>query len=164
MGLMDSERDKPGFHQMVFAGFRRDHRISMGLRMTPMIDVIFLLLIFFVLSAKFQEPEKFLPVFVGTNSSRSVITPEIPLSISVSATADACQISVANHPPIILADGDPEQALLVMARKVQQTMEATGSVSIEVYCDDAISWDVVVKVYDVLYALGTENITFRIDE
>jgi hypothetical protein len=32
------------------------------------------------------------------------------------------------------------------------------------YCDDGVSWDLVVKIYDVLYGLGAQNITFRIEE
>ena len=40
---------------------RQDDRERMQLRMTPMIDVIFLLLIFFVCTASFQPPEQWLP-------------------------------------------------------------------------------------------------------
>jgi biopolymer transport protein ExbD len=39
----------------------REQRGSMEVKMTPMIDVIFLLLIFFVCTASFQAPEEVLP-------------------------------------------------------------------------------------------------------
>lgn len=161
---MHSDKDRSGFHQTVLSGFRRHRRISMGLRMTPMIDVIFLLLMFFLLTAKFQDPEQLLPVVVGKTTPKSVASNENPLAIYVQTDPDGYRLSVADHPGIPLDAEHPEQALLVLANKVQQLLEATGAVPIEVYYDDAVSWDIVVKVYDVLYAMGTENITFRIDE
>ena len=65
---------------------------------------------------------------------------------------------------IRLFEENPQESLLVLARKVRQELETTGPVPVELYYDDAISWDIVVKVYDVLYALGLQNITFRIEE
>jgi len=41
--------------------YHRDQRGQMEVKMTPMIDVIFLLLIFFVCTASFQAPEEVLP-------------------------------------------------------------------------------------------------------
>ena len=136
----------------------------MGLRMTPMIDVIFLLLTFFVLTSKFQEPEKLLPVFAGQATPPTVMAQQDPLKIQVRAGLDGCQISVENQLPILLSQDDPQQSLLVLTRSVRDVMETAGPVPIELYYDDAVSWDIVVKVYDVLYALGSQNITFRFEE
>jgi biopolymer transport protein ExbD len=162
---MVSEQHTSGFHQTVMAGFTgRRHRISMGLRMTPMIDVIFLLLTFFVLTAKFQEPEKLLPVIVGNTNQQFTVTQDTPLKIVVETEHSGCLLRVANRPAIQLSDANLSESLLVLARKVHQELETTGPVPVELYYEDAVSWDIVVKVYDVLYALGLENITFRIEE
>jgi len=162
---MTSKQHISGFHQTVMAGFvGRRHRISMGLRMTPMIDVIFLLLTFFVLTAKFQEPEQLLPVIVRGNNPQPAITQDTPLKIFIEATPSGCLLRVEKRPAIRLLEEAPQESLLVLARKVRQALEATGPVPVELYYDDAISWDIVVKVYDVLYALGLQNITFRIKE
>ena len=162
---MGHGQDISGFHQTVMAGFiRRKHRISMGLRMTPMIDVIFLLLTFFVMTAKFQEPEQFLPVIVGKTNPQSAVIQDTPLKIFIEADPSGCLLRVENCPVIRLFDENPQESLLVLARKVRQELETTGPIPVELYFDDAISWDIVVKVYDVLYALGLQNITFRIEE
>jgi len=158
---MPGKQHTSGFHQTVMTGFDRKHRISMGLRMTPMIDVIFLLLTFFVLTAKFQEPEQLLPVIVGNTNPQPVAAQDTPLKIFIEADASGCLLQVANRPAIKLSDENPSESLLVLARKVRQELETTGPVPVELYCDDAVSWDIVVKVYDVLYALGLQNITFR---
>ena len=53
-----------GIRAQVVGGLPRRRR-RFGLRMTPMIDVIFLLLTFFVLTAKFRTPEQFLPIHLA---------------------------------------------------------------------------------------------------
>ena len=146
------------------AGFGGRSRISMGLRMTPMIDVIFLLLTFFVLTAKFQEPEQLLPVIVGKTLPQAAAAQDTPLKIFVEADASGCLMRVQNRPAVKFSTENPQQSLLVLARKVQQALETTGPVPVELYYDDAVPWDVVVKVYDLLYGLGLQNITFRIEE
>jgi len=164
---MNPQGTKPavkGFHQTVMAGFRHRRRTSIGLRMTPMIDVIFLLLIFFVLTAKFQEPEQLLPVVVGKPSVAVAATPDAFLKVFVEVEKGGCVLRIEGRSPIELSDENPQEALLVLARKVQQELETTGPVPVELYYDDAVSWDIVVKVYDVLYAMGLQNITFCIEE
>lgn len=161
---MNDNRNISGFHQVVMSGFGRSRRISMGLRMTPMIDVIFLLLTFFVLTAKFQEPEQLLPVFVGHSSSPVASADKHPIQIFVRAGNAGCSFIVADHPPIAVSDTNPSQSLLKLAHTVRRTQDKAGPAPLELTYDDAVPWDVVVKVYDVLYALGGDDITFRIEE
>lgn len=162
---MSGKQHISGFHQTVMTGVaRRKHRVSMGLRMTPMIDVIFLLLTFFVMTAKFQDPEKHLPVMVAKAGPPPAAAEDRRLKIFVEADAAGCRLRVEDRPPIQLSEVNPSESLLVLARKVRRELEATGPVPVELYCGDAVSWDIVVKVYDVLYALGLQNITFRIEE
>jgi biopolymer transport protein ExbD len=162
---MSSKQNTSGFHQKVMSGFvGRKRRISMGLRMTPMIDVIFLLLTFFVMTAKFQEPEQLLPVVMGKASPQPVTIQDAPLKIYIEPNASGCFLRVENRPAIRLSYENPQESLLVFARKVRQALETTGPVPVELYYDDAITWDIVVKVYDVLYAFGLQDITFRIEE
>ena len=160
---MSGKQHISGFHQTAMAGLSR-RRISMGLRMTPMIDVIFLLLTFFVLTAKFAEPEQLLPVIVGKTPPQALTADLAPLKIFVEPDPSGCRMRVKNHPAIVFTQENPQESLLVLARTVRQTLEPTGPVPIELYYDDAIPWDAVVKIYDVLYALGLQNITFRIEE
>lgn len=153
-----------GFHQTAMAGLGRRSRVSMGLRMTPMIDVIFLLLTFFVLTSKFAEPEQLLPVIVGKTPPQALAPQDTPLKIFIETDPSGCRMRVQNHPAIVLPPENPQEALLFLARTVRQMLETAGPVPIELYYDDAVPWDAVVKIYDVLYALGTQNITFRIEE
>jgi biopolymer transport protein ExbD len=164
MGRMNRQENSSGFHRTVMSGFGRGRRIAMGLRMTPMIDVIFLLLTFFVITARFQEPEQLLPVIVGPPPSPRIAEQTDPLRIFVEIDESVCRMRVENGTPVVFSEENPSESLLVLARKVQQALETAGSLPIELYYDDAVSWNVVVKVYDMLYGLGLQNITFRIEE
>ena len=151
------------FHQTAMSGLRRG-KASIGIRMTPMIDVIFLLLTFFVLTAKFQEPEQILPILMGTANAHSTQTPRTPLAIYIKPAAGGCTVAFENGPGIELSGQDLGPGLLNLTGNLQGTIKNGGNQPIELYCDDAVAWDVVVKIYDILYALGARDITFRIDQ
>ncbi|MHC5083089.1 MAG: ExbD/TolR family protein [Planctomycetota bacterium] len=160
---MTQSKQSSGFHQAVMGSLSR-RRNSVGLRMTPMIDVIFLLLTFFVLTAKFQEPEQLLPVFVGNSETQTIQNHQKPLVIHIKPVPSGCQLKIADREPIILLNADPQNGLLVLAQNVQIISESAPISAIELFYDDQITWDMVVKVYDVLYSIGARDITFRIEE
>jgi biopolymer transport protein ExbD len=63
--------------------------------MTPMIDVIFLLLTFFVLTAKFRTPEQFLPIHLATaDAAVEHFGPIEPLIISISGAEGGCLVEI----------------------------------------------------------------------
>ncbi|MHC4551807.1 MAG: ExbD/TolR family protein [Planctomycetota bacterium] len=151
-----------GFHQTVMSGLHR-RKPAIGIRMTPMIDVIFLLLTFFVLTAKFKEPEQILPIILGTASAQTPQVDQTPLAVEIKPVADGCTVTIgAAH--VTLTTEDPKTGLLELTQAIQANAQTMQNRPIELYCDDAVAWDHVVKVYDVLYALGAKDITFRIEK
>ncbi|NQT40654.1 MAG: biopolymer transporter ExbD [Planctomycetes bacterium] len=65
---------------MRLPGFHRNDRGRLDVKMTPMIDVVFLLLIFFVCTASFYAVEQILPADVslsGTTVSDEAVPPEL---------------------------------------------------------------------------------------
>lgn len=151
-----------GFHQMVMSGLRR-RKPAIGIRMTPMIDVIFLLLTFFVLTAKFKEPEQILPIILGTANVQTPKVVQTPLAVTLKPAANGCIVTLGDTNVTLTAD-DPKAGLLELTQNIQTHAQTMQNRPIELYCDDAVAWDHVVKVYDVLYALGAQDITFRIEE
>jgi len=138
-------------------------RLPISLRMTPMIDVIFLLLTFFVLTAKFREPEQFLQVDVAKADSAAVSRVPVVLDVRIDRSPDGFLLKVGDRPPIRVSPDGPADALLLMSEKVKTGLETEGAGSIDLYCDDSVPWDLAVKVYDALYAMGIREITFRVD-
>lgn len=135
-----------------------------GLRMTAMIDVIFLLLAFFVLTAKFRTPEQFLPAALSS-ANAAALSPGIvePLAITIRVEAGGCVILLSDTDPTHIDSATPEAGLAVFADRLQaalQSQRRSAADPVEILCDDQVKWDHLVKVYNILYAMGITDITF----
>ena len=158
--------------QQVVGGFlqkRRRGRRRASLGMMPMIDVIFLLLTFFVLTANFRSPEQFLPALVpAANASVTSFNIVEPLVISILDDERGCVIriggnSVGAETDIVIQDAEPKRGLAVFAERLGETMQSqqrTAGDPVELLCGDEVTWDHLVKVYNILYAMGVSDITF----
>ena len=163
------ERKKQNIQQKVLGQLKRQKKRTSGLRMTPMIDVIFLLLTFFVLTAKFRQPEQFLPALLPKASAAQ---PEVfrviePLVIYISDTNDGCSIKIADSEAILIERQTTRQGLSDFANKLTSVIysqKRTANDPVEIICSDETKWDHLVKVYNVLYAMGISDITFGVTE
>lgn len=142
---------------------RCNRRIT-GLRMTPMIDVIFLLLTFFVLTAHFREPEAFLEMNLPRAQSASAVHTAViePIILEIHAAPGSCKVHLADGRQIQIDQQNPEAGLAVLAGtflSLCQDQYRQPNDPVEIYCHDLVAWELLVKVYDVLYTLGAEQIT-----
>jgi len=137
----------------------------LGLRMAPMIDVIFLLLTFFVLTAKFRTPEQFLPIHLPTaEAGVERIAPIEPLIINISAVEGGCEVKIAQLASVRVEQSRYAEGLAELASElagVLNQQKRTSGDPIEIRCADEVSWDNLVKVYNVLQAAGINDITFQ---
>lgn len=128
-----------------------------------MIDVIFLLLTFFVLTARFEKPEQALPLAFGTLMPSASQTPA-PLELAIVPVEGGCAVVVGDTERILITTQTSAEGLAMFAERVQVLLTAGEQKPIRLLCDDAASWDIVSKVYDVLYGMGAREITFVMDE
>lgn len=160
---MANETAQKGLAGQVMSGLMRRGGGGMGLRMTAMIDVIFLLLTFFVLTARFPKPEANLPVVMPKPSTETTaVSDNGPMKIYLKAMPSGCRVTFGETKPIELLQDNLETGL---AAVTNDFLEAAKSFNIaekglELYCEDAVEWDYVVKVYDVLYRSGARKIVF----
>jgi biopolymer transport protein ExbD len=152
-----------GLAQRVMAGLKRRRSPAMGLRMTAMIDVIFLLLTFFVLTARFKQPESHLNVTLPkpvVSATQSVS--EGPLSVQLKAVDNGCQVILTQADKIILRPETIDTNLAELNARFPSVASSynLAEQGVELHCDNAVQWDYVVKVYDVLYQMGVTKITF----
>lgn len=155
-----------GFAASVTAHLRRRSRLLPGLRMTAMIDVVFLLLTFFVLTAQFEKPEQALPLIFKTDAAAAPALPVKSLELSIAPDAQGCVVTLGATETIVIAQNDPAQGLAALAEGVRAAVAAEQGrpMPIRLHCDDAVLWDLVTKIYDVLYGLGARDITFVVQE
>lgn len=133
-----------------------------------MIDVIFLLLTFFVLTARFRTPEEFLPIHLPTADAAvqrfGVIE---PLQIDISADQACCVVRIGQLETVRIEAGRGAEGLVDFANKLTDILsqqKRTADDPIELRCDDYVTWDHLVKIYNVLQAMGINDITFRMTE
>jgi biopolymer transport protein ExbD len=135
--------------------------------MAPMIDVIFLLLTFFVLTAHLRRTEGFVPLpLVPAQSSESFSVIE-PLRLELTALPDGCCVRLGTEEEMVLSrEGAPEDfsALAERIERVCLRQQRRRDDPVELVCGDDVSWDFVVKVYDVLRVTGLKQITFVISD
>ena len=138
------------------------------LNMAPMIDMVFLLLIFFLVAAKFRPKEDFLPLQLSAAQIQGtgIGKPE-PLIIQIIATQTGCEIQIGQLHTVRINDGDIEQDLAVLLEKITDSLAAQKRFAadpVEIVCDAGVKWDYLAKIYNVLYGAGLTDITFRMTE
>lgn len=132
--------------------------------MTPMIDVVFLLLAFFIITAKFRRPEAFLPIRLPSPDSTQTAGIRIvePLVLVVSASSEGCLVRIGAESEIRISEEEPERGLAALADslgRVCRQQQRTAADPFEMVCENEVTWNLAVKVYDILHAMGATDIT-----
>ena len=134
------------------------------LKMTPMIDVIFLLLTFFVLTANFRVPEDYLPIKIAQDGRGGIPSIIEPLSISIEAAKGGVDIKIGSAETLNVRESALDEGLAGFANSLKTTMESSfrkPGDPVEIECGQEVSWDHLVKIYSILSAFGADNITFN---
>ena len=133
-----------------------------------MIDVIFLLLIFFFVAAKWRPQESFLPFQLPAAQAQSLrIGKPEPLLIRIFAAEAGCEVKIAHHQPIRIADQTIERDLISLMEKINQSLIAQKRFTcdpIEIICSPQVKWDHVAKIYNVFFGAGLTDITFAMTQ
>jgi biopolymer transport protein ExbD len=148
----------------VFSG----RRGGLTLRMAPMIDMIFLLLIFFLVAAKWRPQEDFLPLSLPAAEAQpsSVGTPE-PLMIYIRPAENGCEVQIGQAEALLIRDDNAEADFSALMDKIQQCLAAQKRFAadpVEIVCDPLVKWEHLTKVYNTLLGSGLTNIIFATTE
>ena len=152
------------FQRNIFNGRRR----YSTLRMAPMIDIIFLLLIFFLVAAKWRPEENFLPFQLPSAQARdrTIAKPE-PLMIYIFATDVGCEVRIGQLHTIGIENQTIEADLVLLMEKIRDCMLAQKrfvSDPIEIVCDENVKCEHFTKIYNLFYGAGLTDITFAMTE
>lgn len=127
-----------------------------GLNMTPMIDVVFLLLVFFVCTANFAEPEKNLPINVSADGNvRTNMTP-LPLE---HWNIVRLQISYQDTPHWIVETNDC-QTIQEVRNVLLRLKNVQPDIPVIIEPDGNVPMEHVIDIYDICRNLGLTNIRF----
>ena len=141
---------------------------AFALRMAPMIDVIFLLLIFFLVTADFRPQEDFLPCRLSSAQAASLPIGQVePLVIYIADAVDGCRVQIGQNTIVAIQEQKLEEDLLTLIEQLRNVMiqqRRLNSDPIEIACQAEVKWDYLAKIYNVLYGFGITDIAFRLTE
>ena len=150
----------------VFDRLHSSRKVQFGLHMTPMIDMIFLLLIFFLLTAKFRPQEDCLPMTLPTVQSSGQMPALVdPLIIKLTSSVEGLSVNIGDAQEVLLSSETITSDLVVFADCINDVLQMQGrscSDPVELECDQELSWDHLAKIYNLLYGLGITDITFPV--
>lgn len=141
----------------------RPRTTDFGDPMTPMIDVVFNLLIFFVVTAVGTIPEKLLPADLPDEGivSTPVAPPEreswitdVQLKLSLVEGADALQVDM---------NGTVYQDLDQLKENLRALAEVGQEIPVTLDIASTVRMEKVVDVWDTCIAAGFETVNFAVD-
>jgi biopolymer transport protein ExbD len=151
-------------------------RQSTEIMMTPMIDVVFLLLVFFLATSSFDKPEQLLPGGVSQaampivgSGKENILPPEIVREL------DDCVVRIiANDPRNRQANnlvageyqyklnGVAVDSFEALNQRMKSILSIRQDVPVIVDPDPVVPMDVAIRIYDTARALGGQQVFFAV--
>ncbi len=144
----------------IFNGSRRELEI----KMTPMIDVVFLLLVFFVWTASFHAVEYLLPSSLSQKqgTGQTVNVDEPPPEIEFEDIV--VRISFTNNQPAWAVNGQPVASLAEVRSRLALVADIKIDSPVILHPDETVPVGNVIDVYDATRLAGFTQIQFAIAE
>ena len=122
------------------------------IEMLPLIDIVFLLLVFFIYAMLSMAVHHSLPVSLPVSSATEIRT-EVNLTITVN---DNGEIFLDNK----RVSQDDLQAFLL---KEKQKETDNKSVQVDLFADEALSYQELYRVLDIIRTAGISNVSLQAD-
>jgi biopolymer transport protein ExbD len=120
------------------------------IEMLPLIDIVFLLLIFFIYAMLSMAVHRSLPVSLPV-SSTAEIHRELNLSISVTSNGDIFLDKIMVS---------PKDLQVILQDKVQKAADH-NSVQVDLFADKAVSYQKLYGVLDIVRTAGVSNVSLQ---
>mgnify|MGYP001814006943 CR=1 FL=1 len=122
------------------------------IEMLPLIDVVFLLLVFFIYAMLSMAVHRSLPVSLPVSSATEIRT-EVNLTITVN---DNGEIFLDNT-------GVSQDELQTFLLKEKQKETDNKSVQVDLFADKALSYQELYRVLDIIRTAGISNVSLQAD-
>jgi biopolymer transport protein ExbD len=131
--------------------------------MLPMVDVVFNLLIFFVVTASGSVPEKLLPADLP--ASGAVVSQVVPVEQEIPITDVWLKLSVAGETNALQVDmnGTVYQDLDQLKANLRALAEVGPENPVVLDIAPAVQMDQLVDVWDTCIAAGFQSVSFAVD-
>ena len=140
--------------------YQREDRGRLDVKMTPMIDVVFLLLVFFVATASFQAIEQILPTsvtFFGTGAEAAPVDPE---------KADLGELVIEvlwrNGKAVWRISGVEYGDLEEVRHKLVAAVRIQPDIPVILDVESAVPMEDVIDVYDLCRSVSLAKVQFAV--
>ena len=122
------------------------------IEMLPLIDIVFLLLVFFIYAMLSMAVHHSLPVSLPVSSATEIQT-EVNLTITVKDNGE------------IFLDNErvSQDELQTFLQKVKQKETDNKSVQVDLFADEALSYQELYRVLDIIRTAGISNVSLQAD-
>ena len=128
--------------------FKRQNRESVEVNLTPLIDIVFLLLIFFMVSTTFTK-ENHLSIDLPEASAKASATPAESIEILISASGEYS----INDKALV------SHTLSTLKRGLQKALGGRDSAPVVITADAKTPHEAVVRAMDAAGQLGLVNLS-----
>jgi len=130
---------------------------TLSMNLTPMIDVTFLLLIFFLVTSTFEKPEGLFAADLPRDSGQAALTlPISPLIVRLTPAGDGCRIRIDNFTEAPASFGD----LAAFLKNVQGNPGFDEHTPVVIVADDDLAWNHVVGCWNAAVRASCKSIAF----
>jgi biopolymer transport protein ExbD len=156
--------DGTDIRRQVFRNLAPENSGLGGLRMAPMIDMVFLLLIFFLVAAKWRPEEDFLPIKLpSAQAGQNAVGRTEPLRIHIYSIDNGCRIQIGQVQVVEVNGETIEEDFAELASRIEAVLSSQSrflSDPVEIICEPDVKSNYWVKIYNVLCGLKLTDITF----
>jgi biopolymer transport protein ExbD len=134
-------------------------RTDIDIAMTPMIDVVFQLLIFFICTASFQQVEEALPMGLATSISVDAANGTLGPSNQERIVLRAARVAGQTQ---WMVNGRPANSLRDVQDALRAVSNANPSMPVTLDVASAVPLGNMIDVYDLCRQAGLERIEFAV--
>jgi biopolymer transport protein ExbD len=135
-------------------------RTSTDVAMTPMIDVVFQLLIFFICTASFQQVEELLPMGLAATDSENTATPRDEEPEQERIVLRATRIEGQTR---WIVNDRPAASLREVEGALRAVSQSNPSTPITLDVEGEVPLGEMIDVYDLCRLAGLEKLEFAVD-
>ncbi len=122
------------------------------IEMLPLIDIVFLLLVFFIFAMLSMAVHRSLPVSLPVSAATEIHT-ELNLTVTVTGSGEIF---------LDKSNVSPEELQTILLQKMQKEADAE-SVQVDLFADKALSYQELYRVLDIIRTAGISNVSLQAD-
>ncbi len=142
---------------------RRDITGSSDQAMTPMIDVIFLLLVFFVCTASLQIIEQILPSQMSSSLGNEKADPDTPPPEQIDFDQVVIRIGWDENQPSYRINNTPIASLELVREHLLAMAKVKVDVPLVLHPDPPVPLGFVISAYDESKLAGFQKVSFAVN-